>query len=47
MYLTEVMLPLNDMRLDFVMGDWEKTYRDNLKKVKNNKIIKQVRKGVI
>lgn len=47
MYLTEVMLPLNDMRLDFVMGDWEKTYHDNLKKVKNNKIIKQVRKGVV
>ena len=23
MYLTEVMVPLNDMRLDFVSGDWK------------------------
>lgn len=25
MYLTEVMVPLNDMRLDFVSGDWKST----------------------
>ena len=24
LYLTEVMLPLNDERLDFVMGEWDR-----------------------
>ena len=48
MYLTEVMLPLNDMRLDFVMGDWERDKAHNTQVFnKNTKRLEEHRKGVI
>ena len=30
LYLTEVLLPLNDQRLDFVMGNWDEELRANI-----------------
>ena len=30
LYLTEVLLPLNDERLDFVMGDWDRELKGNI-----------------
>jgi hypothetical protein len=30
LYLSEVMLPLNDERIDFVMGDWDKNIAGNI-----------------
>ena len=48
MYLTEVMLPLNDMRLDFVMGDWDRDKAHNSQVFnKNTKRLETHRKGVI
>ena len=48
MYLTEVMLPLNDMRLDFVMGDWDRDKAHNTQVFnKNTKRLETHRKGVI
>lgn len=34
--LTEVMLPLNDMRLDFVMGDWDRDTKHHTKVFNKN-----------
>ena len=48
MYLTEVMLPLNDMRLDFVMGDWDRDKAHNTQVFnKNTKRLEEHRKGVL
>ena len=30
LYMTEVLLPLNDERLDFVMGDWDRELKGNI-----------------
>ena len=48
MYVNEVMLPLNDMRLDFVMGDWDRDPNHNTKVFnKNTKRLEEHRKGLI
>lgn len=42
------MLPLNDMRLDFVMGDWDRDKAHNSQVFnKNTKRLEEHRKGVI
>ena len=48
MYLSEVMLPLNDMRLDFVMGEWDRDPNHNQKVFnKNTRRLEEHRKGII
>jgi len=48
MTLTEVMLPLNDVRLDFVMGDWDRDTRHHTKVFnKNTKRLEERRQGMI
>ena len=48
MFVNEVMLPLNDMRLDFVMGEWDRDPSHNTKVFnKNTKRLEEHRKGVI
>ena len=48
LYLTEVMLPLNDIRLDFVMGEWDRDSRHHTKVFnKSTKMMEDRRQGGI
>ena len=48
LYLTEVLLPLNDERLDFVMGNWDRELRGNIQVFnKNTQRLEEHRRAVV
>jgi hypothetical protein len=48
LYLSEVLLPINDKRLDFVMGPWDRESYGNIQVMnKNSRRLEEQRRGVI
>lgn len=48
LYLSEVLLPINDKRLDFVMGHWDRESYGNIQVMnKNSRRLEEQRRGVI
>ncbi len=48
LYLTEVLLPIHDKRLDFVMGSWDRENFGNIQVMnKNSRRLEEHRRGVI